>query len=520
VVSLLNGLSALGQGVSTFATSAGLEQQKAALAQQQTILADSLATTRETTLQGQQQTFQSGENTLNRAAHTADIATEQSGASARNTATIAGDMARTQATINAPPETIKLLWALGVPLPGATPQTGGSASSGGTSGGTGQDYTGAPNPLLGGLPNPNESAPGATAGTSGASGGTSAPAPSTSGTVTGSPAAPVADPMDNPIVQKALGYPAAGSEDALRRSVAADVKRDPDFMYKTAGQQAIETENRVQVAKGAMTSPATQAANAAMIASYQIKPPDGFALSRPGAAETMAMVSKFNPEYQESRFPEINKAMSAFGSGKQGDIVRSLDVGVQHLDVIDQAASNLGNTNVAVVNSIKNAFQRQFGYTAPTTFEGLKQIVGTEVEKAVAGGIGTGADRTRITDALNSANSPAQLQAVTDGFRSLMAGQLAGLKTQYENDTGFKSGPFAFENKLGPATTKALGAHSGTTAASATATTDPDPLAAARDAIAQGAPPGAVAKRLRDNGIDPSRLLSGAQDLGRAPGQD
>lgn len=516
MVSLLNGLSSLGAGVSAFAATSGLEQQKAALAQQQTILADQLATTRETGLQksagdiaaaaqAKQNTFLGSQGDLNRQTQL-DVSKTSAGATL-GAANIQAAAERYR--VDAPPETIKLLRALGVPLPGATSSAGGnSAPSGGGSSGS------AP------LPGPR-----ATGGTA-ADGSVVPPstgeaAPSVSGTASNAPV-PVADPMDNPIVQKALGYPAAGSEDALRRAVAADVKSDPAFRYKTAGQQATETELRVQVAKGAMTSPATQAANAAMIASYQIKPPDGFALSRPGAAETMAKVKEFNPEYQESRFPEINKAMSAFGPGPQGNVTRSIDVSVQHLAVLDQAATALGNGDVQKLNGLKNYFQQNFGTAAPTTFDGLKQIVATEIEKSVAGGIGSSADRDRLMKSLDGANSPAQLQAMTDGFRALMAGQLSGLKRQYENDTGFTSGPFAFENKLGPETLRVLGAHSGATPTpAAAASTAPDPLAMARDAIAQGAPRDAVMQRLRQNGIDPSRLMTGVPgDLGRVPGQD
>lgn len=477
--SFLNGLSALGAGVASYAGAVGLEAQKAALAQQQTVLADQLATTRETGLQtsagniaataaGVQQAFQAGQT-----------ATTEAGSTARNTATIAGSaantaaeqaglMARTQAQINAPPDTIKLLRALGVPLPGGAPSSGGSSSAGGgAASGASTPTSGASSGAGSGASTttgPSGAGSGATTTASDASGttpGASTSTPASSGTGSGGTALTTADPMDNPLVKKLLGYPEAGSDDALRRAVAADVKNDPSFKYQTAGQQATETELRVNVAKGTMTSPATQLANATLIASYQIKPPDGFALTRQGGAETMAMVGKLNPGYQESRFPEINKAMGAFGAGKQGDITRSLDVGVQHLNVLDQAAAALGNGDVQKLNGLKNYFAQNFGTAAPTTFEGLKQIVATEVEKSVAGGIGSAGDRDRLMQSLDRANSPAQLQAMTDGFRSLMTGQLNGLKTQYENDTGFKGGPFAFENKLGSETLKALTAHSG-----------------------------------------------------------
>lgn len=479
--SLMNGLSSLGAGVAQYAGTAGLELQKADLAKQSLVLADQLATTRETGLQVSGGVIAAAAADKAQAAQAANVATEQAGANTRNAATIAGSAANTAATeaganarnyatLHADPPEVRLLRALGVPIPGAAASSDGSAPapSGGTPSGSG---TSLPGPRTTGgtaadgsvvAPSgsgPTPSAPGGSSGTStagsGASGALSAAAP------------PAVDIQTNPIVQKALGYPAAGSEDALRRAVAADVKSDPAFKYQTAGQQAVETELRVNVAKGTMTSPATQQANATLIASYQIKPPDGFALTRQGGAETMAMVQKINPDYQESRFPEVNKGMAAFGTGKQGDITRSLNVGVQHLALFDQAAQAIGNGNIQALNSLKNTFQSQFGVAAPTTLDGLKQIVATEIEKSVAGGIGSAGDRDRLIKSLDGAKSPAQLQDMTNSFRGLMAGQLDGLRTQYVDATGFKTGPFAFENKLGPDTAKVLQAHSGTSDAPA-----------------------------------------------------
>jgi hypothetical protein len=490
MVSLMNGLSALGQGVSAFAGSAALEVQKADLAKQSLVLADQLATARETGLQA------SGGVIAAAAADKAQAATlaletqregadltrtnvTEAGANTRSANTIAAENQRATNTLNQPPEAIRTLQLLGVPIPGITPPGGGSAPAAGVSGGAASGSGSAPLPgpratggtaadgsvvpQSGGGSTPDPSATGTSTPTPSGS-GTSTPGPSASGTASGA-STPAPDPMDNALVRKILGYPAAGSEDALRRAVATDVKNDPAFKYQTAGQQATETELRVNVAKGAMTSPETQLANATLIAGYQIKPPDGYALSRPGAAETMALVGKLNPDYQEGRFPEVNKAMTAFGTGPQGNTIRSLNVGVQHLAVLDQAGQALGNGDVQALNGLKNMFQQQFGAAAPTTFDALKQIVGTEVEKAVAGGIGTGADRDRIMQSLKSANSPAQLQAVTNGFRDLMVGQLNGLKTQYEDATGFKDGRFAFETKLSPETTKALQLNSGAAAA-------------------------------------------------------
>jgi hypothetical protein len=501
MASLMNGFSALGAGVAQFAGTAGLEQQRAQLANQSAVLADQLATTREsvgrvqagdiaaaaaekqqqfqTGLEGQRQTFQAGENAKTQAAEMA-----------RTQATEAGATARTKMTIDAPPETIKLLRALGVQLPGDAPPAATSTST----------------------------APGST-------GGTSSPSTSAPGVAPDTSAAEKPDLMENPLVRKALGFPAAGSAEASRYAISKDVDSDPAFRYKTAGQKAAETELRVAVAEGKMTDPGSREAMAQGIASYQIAPLSGFSLTKPGGPETMARAIQLNPDYQESRYPEINKGMSAFGTGKQGDLVRANNVGVQHLDVIDQAGEALGNGDVKLLNSLKNTFQQQIGVPEPTTFDGLKHIVGTEIQKAISGGIGSSDDRDRLMKALDGANSPAQLRAITDGFRSLMVGQLAGLKTQYEEATGFKSGPFAFENKLAPETAKRLMPHSGgaTPSAKPEAASSPavDPIAMARDAISRGAPRDAVMQRLKQNGIDPGALDGGAK-LPNAPmiGQD
>jgi hypothetical protein len=170
----------------------------------------------------------------------------------------------------------------------------------------------------------------------------------------------------------------------------------------------------------------------------------------------MAEAMKINPNYRASIYNMANKAMTDFGTGAQGDKVRFLDTGVQHLNVLGQAADALNNGDSKAWNAAINAAHQQWGAPAPTTFNGLKQIVATEVEKSIAGGIGSAEDRQNLMESLNSASSPQQLKSMLDGYRSLMAGQLAGLKQQYEQSTLIKTGPFAFETKLTPETLAAL----------------------------------------------------------------
>jgi hypothetical protein len=251
--------------------------------------------------------------------------------------------------------------------------------------------------------------------------------------------------------------PPPGSIAANRAAIADDVNNDPEFKDGPPGAKAQEVETRLKIAQGTMSSPEQQKDYAAQIAGYQQAPLSGFAAGRPEGQKIMAEVRKINPDYQASRYHEVSTAMTAFGSGKQGDTIRYINNAVQHIGVMSEAADALKNGDMRTFNSLAQTIGKEFGVAAPTTFDGLRQIVGTEIERAATGGVGAAVDRDRIIESLNRANSPQQLADVFDKFKQLFKGQTNSLKNQYEDATGFKTGQFAFDNKLLPETKKALG---------------------------------------------------------------
>ena len=501
--SLLNGLSAAAQGLASLTGTAWLESQKADLAMQQTKLADQLATVRESagrqeagqiaaTAAEKAQTFTAAENASNRAAEL-----QRTGMTVGATLSEGAANRRAQINLellkqNAKPEQIKVLEALDQYIKTQSPVASGSNVT---------------------APNAAPSSDGTVTPSTGAS--------ANDGTVkTGVPSQPTAA---EEMKRKLMGAPAAGSEDAIRRALAADVAADPAFIDKTAGQKAAEIETRLAVATGRLTDPSSREDMAKGIAAYRLAPLTGFALTKSGGPETMARVIQLNPDYQEVRYLVVADTMKRFADGKQGDIKRALDVGVDHLTTIDQAAEALGNGDINALNRLKNKFLQEIGVAAPTTLNGLAQIVATEVLKATSGGVGGAEERQLIRDTFSNARSPEQFKEITAGYRQLMAGQLAGLKRQYEAGTGFKDGPFAFETGLSSETLEALkrsdSVYHPPKAPAASTTTgkqvDVDAsLANARDALKNGAPFDVVAKRLRDGGIDPSRLLMTGRQSG------
>lgn len=146
------------------------------------------------------------------------------------------------------------------------------------------------------------------------------------------------------------------------------------------------------------------------------------------------------------------RTLTAFDVGRQGDIVRSLNVGIQHLDVYEQVANALNNRDTLAFNALKNIIQTQFGYPAPTNFEQVKSIVADEVVKGTLGTPGGVKDREAFANNLRASLSPADFAGQIRLVKLLMAGQMLGLRQQYESATQRDD----FDTKLLPRTQDAL----------------------------------------------------------------
>jgi hypothetical protein len=101
----------------------------------------------------------------------------------------------------------------------------------------------------------------------------------------------------------------------------------------------------------------------------------------------------------------------------------------------------------------RQEWNRQTGDPAPTNFEGVKELVGDEIIKAVTGGAGALGDREGIKKTLDAANSPEALNSILDQYRDLSVGQLKTFRRRYEFGTGRKD----FDEMLAPETRELFG---------------------------------------------------------------
>lgn len=153
------------------------------------------------------------------------------------------------------------------------------------------------------------------------------------------------------------------------------------------------------------------------------------------------------------RYGEKTKAARDFGTGPQGNIVRSLNVSVSHLETLRELGKALENGDVKAINAAKQRFSEEFSVPAPTNFDTAKSIVADEVAKGVIGGNTAQADRETLAASLRRSGGPAVIDGAINTFQKLLGGQLKGLRQQYERTTDNKDFD---ENFLSPETRQAL----------------------------------------------------------------
>lgn len=353
-MSLLNGLSAAGGAIKDYAGAVGLEAQKNDLHKEVMMLADQLATTRETKLQGQRQTFeqeqqgraqgfQGGENEKQRqnaillentrlGSQAALQKSQQEYGASQGALTRAAELERENLRLSQLPESLRVLRAFGVQLPGLAPQQSSSSTpaSGGNSDVSSVEPAASasgrapPGPSLGGID--DVSAPSSPSGS---------PAPT---------GMPQGSDITKRLIEKALSLPAEGSDAAIRSAVAEGVRKDPVFKYKPADQQAIEVEHRLAVAGGKIGSAEALHEIAKAISTYDLSPLDERARMVAGGPDVMADVLSLNPKYNASNYAAVMEAKKAITPGGTLFVpISAMETSLGHASHFLEVATQLGN---------------------------------------------------------------------------------------------------------------------------------------------------------------------------------
>jgi hypothetical protein len=233
--------------------------------------------------------------------------------------------------------------------------------------------------------------------------------------------APAGDGSNNPIVYAQTLASSLGI--GVNDKVTAD--QLPTLAAAQAKQEGYHTSP--QSMRQDMMTTATAIANYdSKITARQKAGPRGEALQ--------AMIRQVNPNYDETQYDGKDATVKDFAV-KNGNVVTSLNVAVQHLDTLQAAADALHNGNVRVFNSLGNSFAAATGQAAPTNFAAVKQLVMNEVIKATTGSSGGVDDRQSAQKLMDGANSESQIAGAIYQIKQLMGGQLMGKARQYQANT-------------------------------------------------------------------------------------
>lgn len=162
--------------------------------------------------------------------------------------------------------------------------------------------------------------------------------------------------------------------------------------------------------------------------------------------------NRYNPEYDQTQYAGKSRAVTAFAAGPEGRAVRSLNVSIDHLDTLREAADAMKNGNIPLLNKIVNYAREKTGSPLTTNFDSIKQVVSAEIAKAVVGGQTALHDRDDMAKRAANSQSPDQLNGIIAQFQKLMAGQMKGLRRAYETTTKMKN----FDDYMEPRTRKIM----------------------------------------------------------------
>jgi len=168
--------------------------------------------------------------------------------------------------------------------------------------------------------------------------------------------------------------------------------------------------------------------------------PSGFALKSPYWQKMLQLVSQYDPSFDAVEYNARLRARVDATSGKLAQNNNSLNTGIGHVGQLAQAVDALHNGNIQALNALQNWWSAQFGGTAPTNFETIRDRVAPEITRIWRGAGGAESDIKRDISTLSEAKSPDQLYGALEDIAGLMESKIEANKAQYENIMGPMAG--------------------------------------------------------------------------------
>jgi hypothetical protein len=135
--------------------------------------------------------------------------------------------------------------------------------------------------------------------------------------------------------------------------------------------------------------------------------------------------------FDPSIYGQHKKTEDAFNTGKQGDITRSMNTAIDHMDTLREKIQKLPTGQYPAMNDIIVSFAKGIGDARINSYDAAAGLIAAEVTKAIVANGGTGSEREEKEKLLAMRNNPEALRGALNSYTQLLGGQLHNLKNQY-----------------------------------------------------------------------------------------
>lgn len=188
------------------------------------------------------------------------------------------------------------------------------------------------------------------------------------------------------------------------------------------------------------------------VTNYRLDPLKMTSLKNNQREQLISMASQVDPNYTSSQYPVVEDTRKDYTSGKSAQTIRSLNTAIGHLNALAESGKALGNSQIPLINSAKNAIAQGSGQPGVGRFNTTANAVAGEMATVFKNSGATDDEIKTWRQQLDPNMSPAQLQTSISQMIELMGSRLNALQTQYEANIG-KPTDFSF---LSPESQKIL----------------------------------------------------------------
>jgi hypothetical protein len=199
----------------------------------------------------------------------------------------------------------------------------------------------------------------------------------------------------------------------------------------------------------------TQAAQIKALADGRMAFPTGTALKSTYWQSMLQGVAQYDPSFEAANYGARAATRKDFTSGKAAQTVNALNTVSGHLGDLSDAAEKLSNFGGALtpLNTVKNWASSASGDPRVKQFEANRKAAVDELTRVYRGTGGSEADIKTWADALNTSDSPEQLQGTIGKISELLNSKVSALGDQYKQGMGTIAGQSDF---ISPAARSAL----------------------------------------------------------------